>query len=105
MFGLRKRSMPSAEEALPGRRERMPAPDAHFVNGARLEPPFPAGTERAVFGLGCFWGPERKFWETPAAHTTAVRYAGGHTPNPTYEAACGGATGPTQAHPRAYHPA
>src|SRR5216684_4686276 len=97
MFGLRKRSMPSAEEALPGRRERMSVPDAHFVNRARLEPPFPAGTERAVFGLGCFWGAERKFWEVPGVYTTAVGYAGGHTPNPTYEEVCSGATGHTEA--------
>src|SRR5713101_4999905 len=97
MFGLRKRSMPSAEEALPGRRERMSVPDAHFVNRARLEPPFPAGTERAVFGLGCFWGAERKFWEVPGVYTTAVGYAGGHTPNPSYEEVCSGGTGHTEA--------
>ena len=97
MFGLRKRSMPSADEALPGRRERTPVPDTHFVSGARLEPPFPAGTERAVFGLGCFWGAERKFWEVPGVYTTAVGYAGGHTPNPTYEEVCSGATGHTEA--------
>src|SRR6476661_6756765 len=93
MFGLRKRDMPSATDALPGRSERMPVPDAHFVNGARLEPPFPAGSERAVFGLGCFWGAERKFWEVPGVYTTAVGYAGGYTPNPTYREVCSGATG------------
>jgi peptide-methionine (S)-S-oxide reductase len=93
MFGLRKRSMPSAAEALPGRPARMPVPESHFVSGARLEPPFPAGTQQAVFGLGCFWGAERKFWETPGVYTTAVGYAGGYTPNPTYEEVCGGGTG------------
>jgi peptide-methionine (S)-S-oxide reductase len=96
MFGLRKRSMPSAAEALPGRREKMPVPDAHFVNGARLEPPFPAGLERAVFGMGCFWGAERKFWELPGVYSTAVGYAGGHTPNPTYEEVCSGGTAHTE---------
>jgi peptide-methionine (S)-S-oxide reductase len=96
MFGLRKRGMPSAAEALPGRTERMPVPDTHFVNGARLEPPFPAGMERAVFGLGCFWGAERKFWETAGVYTTAAGYAGGLTPNPTYEEVCSGGTGHTE---------
>jgi peptide-methionine (S)-S-oxide reductase len=85
--------MPSREQALPGRDERMPVPEAHFVNGARLEPPFPEGTERAVFGLGCFWGAERAFWEIPGVYTTAVGYAGGYTANPTYREVCSGMTG------------
>ena len=98
MLGFRKRQMPSsAQEALPGRAVRMPVPAAHFVNGARLEPPFPDGTERAVFGMGCFWGAERKFWEIPGVYSTAVGYAGGYTPNPTYEETCSGLTGHTEA--------
>ena len=89
----RKLQMPSEREALPGRTERMPVPAKHFVSGAPLEPPFPAGLELAVFGMGCFWGAERKFWETPGVHSTAVGYAGGITPNPTYEELCSGRTG------------
>ena len=89
----RKLRMPSPEEALPGRSERMPVPKAHFVNGAPLEPPFPAGTQMALFGMGCFWGAERKFWQTPGVVSTAVGYAGGFTPNPTYEEVCSGLTG------------
>ena len=89
----RKLRMPSPDEALPGRSERMRVPKAHFVNGAPLEPPFPAGTETALFGMGCFWGAERAFWLTPGVVTTAVGYAGGFTPNPTYEEVCSARTG------------
>jgi len=85
--------MPAPGEALPGRDEEMPVPEAHFVNGQRLIPPFPDGTEEAVFGLGCFWGAERRFWETAGVHVTAVGYAGGYTPNPSYEEVCSGRTG------------
>jgi peptide-methionine (S)-S-oxide reductase len=85
--------MPSREAALPGRAQKMPVPERHFVNGARLEEPFPDGLERALFGLGCFWGAERKFWELPGVYTTAVGYAAGYTPNPTYREVCTGMTG------------
>ena len=89
----RKLQMPSEREALPGRTERMPVPAKHFVSGAPLEPPFPAGLELAMLSMGCFWGAERKFWEAPGVHSTAVGYAGGITPNPTYEELCSGRTG------------
>jgi peptide-methionine (S)-S-oxide reductase len=85
--------MPTPDEALPGRAEKMPVPARHFVNGHPLEPPFPAGTRVALFGLGCFWGAERKFWQTPGVFTTAVGYAAGFTPNPTYREVCTGRTG------------
>ncbi len=88
-----KPTLPSPADALPGRSERMPVPRAHFVNGAPLEPPFPAGTELAIFGMGCFWGAERKFWQTPGVVSTSVGYAGGSTPNPTYKEVCSGRTG------------
>ena len=88
-----KTQMPSRESALPGRSQTIPVPDAHFVNGARLQPPFPDGLQRAMFGLGCFWGAERKFWQLPGVYTTAVGYAGGYTPNPTYREVCTGMTG------------
>jgi peptide-methionine (S)-S-oxide reductase len=88
-----KVKMPSAEEALPGRSERMRVPKSHFVNGAPLEPPFPGGTEMVLFGLGCFWGAERRFWTIPGVVSTSAGYAGGFTPNPTYEEVCSGLTG------------
>ncbi len=88
-----KMKMVTPQRALGGRSEKMRVPERHFVNGARLEPPFPEGTERALFALGCFWGAERKFWQTPGVVSTAVGYAGGFTPNPTYEEVCSGLTG------------
>jgi peptide-methionine (S)-S-oxide reductase len=88
-----KLKMPSPGEALPGRPEGMLVPRSHFVNGAPLEPPFPEGTELALFGLGCFWGAERKLWRTPGVFSTSVGYAGGFTPNPTYQEVCSGRTG------------
>ena len=90
-------SIPSRKDALPGREARMPVPAAHFVNGHPLQPPFPDGFARAMFGMGCFWGAERKFWELPGVYTTAVGYAAGHTPNPTYREVCSGMTGHTEA--------
>jgi peptide-methionine (S)-S-oxide reductase len=92
MFGKPK-AIPSKTEALPGRAEAMPVPDAHFVNQHRLTPPFPDGLQRAVFGMGCFWGAEKKFWSLKGVYSTAVGYAGGHTPNATYREVCTGMTG------------
>jgi peptide-methionine (S)-S-oxide reductase len=94
--GAMKLRLPQPGQALPGRPEAMPVPDAHYVNGNRLTPPFPAGLEQAVVGMGCFWGAERKFWEAPGVYTTAVGYAGGLTPNPTYREVCSGMTGHTE---------
>jgi peptide-methionine (S)-S-oxide reductase len=85
--------IPVKDEALPGRDVRMPVPAAHFVNGHPLQPPFPDGLARAMFGMGCFWGAERKFWQLPGVYTTAVGYAAGQTPNPTYREVCSGMTG------------
>lgn len=95
LWGLigKKTRMPDAASALPGRQERMPVPDVHYVNGHALEPPYPEGMAKAVFGLGCFWGAERCFWQLDGVYTTAVGYAGGLTPNPTYEEVCTGRTG------------
>ena len=98
MFFTRKTAeLPSAAEALPGRSTPIPTASRHFVNGNPLAPPFPQGYEQAVFALGCFWGAERKFWELgDGIYTTAAGYAGGHTPNPTYEETCSGRTGHTE---------
>jgi peptide-methionine (S)-S-oxide reductase len=93
LFGRHKTEMPAPEDALRGRDTPMAVPAQHLVNGHPLRPPFPEGLEQAVFGMGCFWGAERKFWQTDGVWTTAVGYAGGYTPNPTYEEVCGGRTG------------
>ena len=89
----KKLKLLTKESALPGRAEKLPIPAVHHVNGAPLEPPFPSGLEQTVFGLGCFWGAEKKFWQTAGVYTTAVGYAAGFTPNPTYREVCGGGTG------------
>jgi peptide-methionine (S)-S-oxide reductase len=97
LFMRKTTALPSAAEALPGRAKPIPTATSHFVNGHRLLPPYPQGLEQAVFGLGCFWGAERKFWELgEPVYSTAVGYAGGHTPNPTYEEVCSGRTGHTE---------
>ena len=88
-----KTKMPSKGDALPGRAERMPVPESHHVNGARLQEPFPAGLQKAVFGMGCFWSAEKKFWQLSGVYTTAAGYAAGFTPNPTYREVCSGQTG------------
>ncbi len=94
LFGFGKKlALPQPQEALPGRTEKMPVPPTHYVNGNPLQPPFPAGLEMAMFGLGCFWGAERKFWQQAGVFTTAVGYAAGFTPNPTYQEVCTGMTG------------
>jgi peptide-methionine (S)-S-oxide reductase len=96
MASMKKLRLPVEGEALPGRTAQMPVPARHFVNGNPLTPPFPGHLAEAVFGLGCFWGAERKFWQAPGVFTTAVGYAGGLTPNPTYEEVCSGLTGHTE---------
>jgi peptide-methionine (S)-S-oxide reductase len=91
-----KLRLPRPDDALPGREAAIPVPETHFVNGNRITPPFPAGLARAVFGMGCFWGAERTFWQAPGVYSTAVGYAGGYTPNPTYKEVCSGMTGHTE---------
>ena len=97
MLFSHKSEMPSPDQSLPGRGEEMPIGNRHHVNGNPLRPPFPEGLETAVFGMGCFWGAERKFWELDGVYTTAAGYAGGYTPNPTYHEVCSGRTGHTEA--------
>ena len=96
MAWRQKMRLPSEDEALPGRSGSMPIPDRHFVNGNPLREPFPLGMQRALFGLGCFWGAERKFWQTDGVFVTAAGYAGGVTPNPAYDEVCSGQTGHTE---------
>jgi peptide-methionine (S)-S-oxide reductase len=103
-FLFRSPSMPSATDALPGRSAPMQLTDRHFVNGASLKGPWPAGTRTAVFGLGCFWGAEKDFWETPGVVSTAVGYAGGYTPNADYREVCSGRTGHAEVVLVAYDP-
>src|SRR3954464_9289209 len=97
LFFREKTKMIDSDRALPGRDTEMPVPERHFVLGTPLKPPFPDGMQTAVFGMGCFWGAERKFWEADGVYTTAVGYAGGYTPNPSYEEVCSGSTGHTEA--------
>ena len=104
-FSSKKLRMPRPEEALPGRAQAMPVPARHFVNGNRLVAPFPDGLQQALFGMGCFWGAERKFWQTAGVYTTAVGYAAGHTPNPTYEEVCSNQTGHNEVVRVVYDPA
>jgi peptide-methionine (S)-S-oxide reductase len=105
-FFLRtKLDMPSADTALPGRPDPLPVPEEHHVSGHRIKPPFPEGMRTAVFGMGCFWGAERGFWQLPGVYSTAVGYAGGYTPNPTYEEVCSGRTGHTEVVLVVYDPA
>ena len=89
----RKLEMPSPDRTLPGREDSMPVTNRHFVNGHPIQPPFPGGLKQAIFGLGCFWGAEKKFWQIQGVYSTAVGYAGGYTPNPGYEEVCSGMTG------------
>lgn len=106
LFGLfgKKSSLPTAEEALPGRSDSMPISDRHFVNGNRLKPPYPDGMQLVLFGMGCFWGAERKFWQLDGVFSTSVGYAAGFTPNPTYREVCTGMTGHNEVVRVVYNP-
>ena len=107
MFTLKRKpsSLPTPDQALPGRADPIPTASTHFVSGAALKGPYPQGAMKAMFGLGCFWGTERKFWQIPGVYVTAVGYAGGLTPNPTYEEVCSGKTGHNEAVLVVYNPA
>ena len=105
LFGRTKTTMVTPDQAMPGRDTPMPVPRAHYVNGNPLAPPFPDGMEQAIFGMGCFWGAERLFWQREGVFTTAAGYAGGYTPNPTYEETCTAKTGHTEAVLVVYDPA
>ena len=105
MFGRVKMTQtPSAAEALPGRSDKMQVPSLHYVNGYPLKPPFPPNMDMAMFGMGCFWGAERSFWQLPGVYSTAVGYAGGYTPNPTYQEVCSGLTGHNEVVRVVYNP-
>lgn len=105
IFGRDKQVMPTPDEALPGRPDPMPVVEPHLVLGTSIDGPYPDGMERAMFGLGCFWGAEKFFWDIEGVHTTAVGYAGGYTPNPTYEEVCSGRTGHNEVALVVYDPA
>jgi peptide-methionine (S)-S-oxide reductase len=105
MFGRRVSEIPADGDALPGRSESVEVPETHYINGNPLEGPFPEDTEVAVFGMGCFWGAERRFWKMPGVYTTSAGYAGGATPNPTYEEVCSGRTGHAEVVMVVYRPA
>ena len=105
MFMHKKTVMPSPDEALPGREQSMPVDATHFVNGNPIKPPFPANMEQVIFGLGCFWGAERKFWELDGVYTTAAGYSAGYTPNPSYQEVCSGQTGHNEVVLVVYDPA